>query len=104
MTAMGDRDRRAFGHLFEVAVEQGIPPAAILAYVAELTHEADPVPDPTGKLCIYAMNEEEGTIEKAMMGRDGDYVLHLGPRYELAHTNVFPKSGTTQLTVKRRPT
>jgi hypothetical protein len=36
------------------------------------------------------------------MGPDSNYVLVLGPNYDLTHTQVFPKSGTVQLTIKRK--
>lgn len=85
--------------------EVGMAPGDIAQHVLEACHRMDEMPcrDAAEDRCrVTTVAEKTGAIEQKVMGPDADYVLTLGPAFDLAHEQVFPGTGTTILTVKRK--
>ncbi|HET7455426.1 MAG TPA: hypothetical protein VFJ76_07895 [Solirubrobacterales bacterium] len=47
--------------------------------------------------------DTDEVLDESRMCPDDDYVIVTGPKYEVAALQRWPSSGTTQLTIKRRP-
>lgn len=90
----------------EAANAAGIAPGDIAQRVLELCHRMDKMPcgegEAGGKARVTTIIEPTGEIEQKVMGPDADYVLTVGPKFHLEHEQIYPGTGTTQLTIKRR--
>lgn len=89
----------------ERANAAGMAPGDIAQAVLEQCHAMDRMPcrDAEEDRCrVTTIAERTGAIEQKVIGPDADYVLTLGPQYELAHRQLYPEKGTTVLTIKRR--
>lgn len=59
------------------------------------------MPDPE-RVIVTTKDPDSGeVIGEQEMGPDSTYVIVLGPDYYLAHEQIYPKSGTIQITLKR---
>lgn len=86
------------------AIMRGAAPGDVAQAVLELCAQEPRQPFGEGdrdRCLVTTMVEPTGVFEQKIMGPDADYVLTLGPNYELAHEQIYPGSGTTQLTIKR---
>jgi hypothetical protein len=87
------------------AIMHGAAPGDVAQAVLELCAEEPRQPFGPGerdRCLVTTMIEPTGVFEQKIMGPDADYVLTLGPNYELTYTNESPTTGSVQLTIKRR--
>lgn len=51
---------------------------------------------------VTTTDKETGDVlGRVEMGPDSDYVIVCGPNYYVSNEQVYPQSGTVQLTIKR---
>ncbi len=89
-----------------LAVDGGVPPGEVVQHLLEQAHVMPRKPcgegEDGGKCRVTTVDEATGEIRQRVMGPKADYVLLIGPKYELAGAQVYGTTGTTNLTIKRR--
>jgi hypothetical protein len=82
---------------------EGMAPGAITQAVLRWCQGMESMTFGNRKSCWATLiDEETGQISQMEMGPDSDYVVVTGPNYTVAHRQVYPGSGTTVLTIKKR--
>lgn len=101
---MADPNLTALETAFAMCMQDGVAPGDFAQRALELAHAAERRPcgegKPGGKCRVTTVDEATGAIDQRVMGPDADYVLTVGPAFELAAQQRYG-NGTTQITIKK---